>query len=340
LHAGSFHEPLHGLRGVMALWVVAYHIAPGGLGWMKVTSYGYIAVDVFFMLSGYILFGVHGHEFRRPDGRAALRFLALRAWRTWPLHVAAVALSLLVHRAVAGRWPSPARLAESLLMLEMWAAWGIGFNAPAWSLGVEWVGYLAFPAIAWCLVRLPAPAAALALAAVLAATILALGLGFGALSVMTGTGALTRMAGGFVAGALLAVLVAPRRDAGAPADFGFGLAALAIAAWLLVLPDYAVLPLLLAIVWLTAAPGRWVGALLSHPVALFLGRISFALYIAHFPLIKLLEGYRPSGRGLAALGFSGLVAAICLAAAWLLCRFVEEPMRRVGRRRWQAGAAR
>jgi peptidoglycan/LPS O-acetylase OafA/YrhL len=119
------HLPaLDGLRGFAALAVVLFHYHVPGFGW------GWLSVDVFFALSGYVL----SHVYRA--GIEPREFLRARFARTIPTHlVATSALGLTV--LAIGRWPDEnfGTLAASLLLIG-------AINPPIWSLAVEWVIYI------------------------------------------------------------------------------------------------------------------------------------------------------------------------------------------------------
>ena len=101
----QFVPALHGLRGLMALWVVSYHTTPTGLGPLHVTNYGYLAVDVFFILSGYVLMQAHAARFGRPTWAATRLFWRRRWWRIYPLCLVSVVLSIALFNALHDAWP-------------------------------------------------------------------------------------------------------------------------------------------------------------------------------------------------------------------------------------------
>ena len=137
---------LTSLRGVCAFAVLMAHCT-----WFPV---GGRAVDVFFVLSGYVL---TWGQMRRPRGPAA--FWLARLVRTAPTHIVA---TLLVGVAIiAAGSDTPLRLAANLGLLPIFADPHLPINPPTWSLAVEWLCYLAFPVAFTAIVR--APIAALAL---------------------------------------------------------------------------------------------------------------------------------------------------------------------------------
>ena len=101
------------------------------------------------------------------------------------------------------------------------------------------------------------------------------------------------------------------------------------------LPGAFAVPFLIALTHCVARPGPWVSWILSHRSMLFLGKISFSLYLSHFIVMKAMRAIFAPGREWgsfadAAASLAGLPLAIGL--AWLLCVWIEEPSRRMGRR--------
>ncbi len=138
------------LRGVAATLVVLFHLHaaavveghdPGLLRWFVG---GEVGVDVFFVLSGFVIF--HAVEGRRDMG--ALRFLRQRFWRIVPPYWAVLALTLLAlagHAALQGdwsEWPGLRRIVVSALLLPLPEQ----VIAVAWTLTVEGMFYLVFAA--------------------------------------------------------------------------------------------------------------------------------------------------------------------------------------------------
>ncbi|OHV77124.1 acyltransferase [Rhizobium sp. LCM 4573] len=84
---------LDGLRGLLALSVLLSHIAGGITGWTSDRLFrgAFLAVDLFFVLSGFVLARVLVSE------KYGLKsFFWMRFWRLWPLHMATILLSLIV----------------------------------------------------------------------------------------------------------------------------------------------------------------------------------------------------------------------------------------------------
>lgn len=119
---------LDALRGIAALCIVYYHLTinPDGL-----TSKGYLAVDFFLMLSGYVMARTYERKFF--EGLSPARFFLARYKRLWPV----MALGTLIGIAVASGRPI-AGVICGLLLIPM-AGFGpsFPFNNPAWSTSVE-----------------------------------------------------------------------------------------------------------------------------------------------------------------------------------------------------------
>lgn len=135
--AGRRYETLDGLRGVAAVGVMLYHIGSWtGRPW--VVAHGYLAVDFFFCLSGFVLAHAYG---RREIGW--LGFMRQRLVRLWPL----IALTMLAGATVIiqHRERVPGWLGLGLLMIPRVWVDETGFsplfplNPPTWSLFFELV---------------------------------------------------------------------------------------------------------------------------------------------------------------------------------------------------------
>lgn len=170
------------LRFLAALWVVLFTAWPYlDIGFVPVAvTKGYLGVEVFFVLSGFILSHVYLEAAGR--GRAAgfsyRGFLWARVARVYPLHLVTLAgmIALGVGATVAGL-----AVSESLLdwrslpaHLTLTHAWGLAssaaFNHPSWSISAEWFAYLSFPAfafLAWRMRERPVLATALTAAGAL-----------------------------------------------------------------------------------------------------------------------------------------------------------------------------
>jgi peptidoglycan/LPS O-acetylase OafA/YrhL len=155
-------RPLTSLRFFAAMWVVAFHYWPNLAAVMPpLVAKGYLGVELFFVLSGFILCHVYLDAVADGGFRYG-SFLWARLARIYPLHLAtlfgigAMALAALA----AGRVIDPNILSWSSLPANflLVQAWGFapqaGWNHPSWSISAEWFAYLTFPLTAWAALRL------------------------------------------------------------------------------------------------------------------------------------------------------------------------------------------
>jgi peptidoglycan/LPS O-acetylase OafA/YrhL len=156
-------KPLTSLRWFAAMWVVMFHYWPKlDVGFTPgLVQKGYLGVELFFVLSGFIL----SHVYLEAHGEGRFKysgFLWARLARVYPLHLATLfgVIALGVGATAAGMsidanildWTS---LPANLLMVHAWGfAPEAAFNHPSWSISAEWFAYLCFPAFAWVAWRL------------------------------------------------------------------------------------------------------------------------------------------------------------------------------------------
>ena len=160
---------LTALRGVAALWVFGFHLrlldhglpapAYAGTPAAAVFEHGWTGVDLFFILSGYILATVHP----ALSAADAPRFLVRRAFRLYPLHVAttlALAAGVALASAAGMELSGDGRygwgdLPASLLLVGTFLSEPNRWNSVTWSIGVELVCYALLPAALPALRRVP-----------------------------------------------------------------------------------------------------------------------------------------------------------------------------------------
>lgn len=281
----------------------------------------YLMVDLFFVLSGFILCHVYGHLFRDNFGWAGFRsYIWARFARIYPLHLftllCAVGLYLvIVHHQlplmeIEHRVFDVRALPTSLLLIDAWgmhleATW----NTPSWSISVEWFLYLIFPILITFLYRRgKAGRLQLAVVAWLGLVLLvyllqpmhfalrqpyltefASGWLENSQSVNAITGvALVRGFGGFVLG-MFAYQFYQRKDL--PPWLGKGLLwwmiwAATLALWTkALLPDLIALPLFALLILNTAMLQGRTARLLNTRLLRFLGDISYSIYLVHILIL-------------------------------------------------------
>ncbi|SFO94623.1 Peptidoglycan/LPS O-acetylase OafA/YrhL, contains acyltransferase and SGNH-hydrolase domains [Geodermatophilus dictyosporus] len=365
---------LTGLRFVAATWVVLLHFEPYAGAYLDqlpllraIVSAGWTGVELFFVLSGFVLTLNYADRMgRRLRVRATLEFALNRFARVWPAWAAVtVLMGAWIWAVRAAGWSSDVvvphppvdvrSVLEQLTMTQMWGRQdlpGASFVLPGWSISAEWAAYLAFPLVVFVLFRLrrlPATVLlALSVAAMAPLFLIAVNEGRSDLDQHWGL----RIACGFTAGALAALAVrrtrrTPRTDALAPVLTWVAVVLIVAGAlwaswrqagdWGHKYSGVVVVlfPLLVVGLSLTdRGPARW----LSSDTCVYGGKISYALYLVHFVVLDVTITclWQDESRGQTtaelALAVPALVVGSFVAAA-ALHHGVEEPARRLLLRR-------
>lgn len=157
----AYIDSLTPLRGIAAVWVVVYHfdefifrlIDPARSG---ILANGYLWVDFFFLLSGFIICHVYGTRLAGDSRRDELwPYVKARFARLYPLHLFTLLLMIVLwYSAVAldptlgssipeGLSMSPSAIPVHALMLNAHGLTrDLSWNMPSWSIGAEWWTYL------------------------------------------------------------------------------------------------------------------------------------------------------------------------------------------------------
>lgn len=351
--AGRAELPaLTGLRAVAAAWVTAWHASDLTAGPRFPFNHGYLGVDLFFILSGFIIAYVYWRDFAQFSPRLYARFIALRLARLWPAHVAILALftALMLRTYWRAGWPVPQDLEwEVVAQLLLVHNWGvvhtpITINLPAWSISAEFLAYLLFPLYVLVFARLRSTRALLfsiPLAVLVCGLLITVLLRWHLVD--TGPVANIRVVCEFAVGVALFRLWERVRLSSLLATFiACGALALIFLIAALTPPrhglDYVIV-LLLAPLIFAIAQGGLLARLLSSRIAVYLGEISYSTYLGHALVIGIVEAVlRRLGDSVPRSGYAGwslllLTIAFSFAAGALLFHVVEKPMRLWLRRR-------
>jgi peptidoglycan/LPS O-acetylase OafA/YrhL len=296
-------DALTGIRGLAAWFVMLFHVAPFftkslPTGMLSLMSKGNLAVDLFFILSGFVMWLTYAEQFER-DGLKALRpFLVRRIARIYPLHfvmlVATFIFAMLV--VVAGK-PLPDQypmnaLPYHLLLIQNWGFTDrLAWNNPAWSISTEFAAYILLPFVAVFLLRFKFSISTcvggiLGLAALMSAFFHWFGystLGEGFINL-----GLARCLIEFFCGVLLCMIWTQRKP-----GFEFrllsgsiGIALISLILWQRgTWSETFAVPILFAnLVYCLAATSDWKWNPLSSRFAVHIGDISYSIYLVHFLL--------------------------------------------------------
>nr|WP_255537951.1 acyltransferase [Polynucleobacter sp. 15G-AUS-farblos] len=138
---------MESIRGLAALLVVLFH-APGwntGKEYIGIIQKGYLMVDLFFVISGFLIYKAYGLHLK--TGASVWRFQFLRWARLYPVHLIFLLFFL---GAVATPWQEmKTAFFEHLFLVQAIGPTGnaITLNYPAWSISVEFYTYLLFALI-------------------------------------------------------------------------------------------------------------------------------------------------------------------------------------------------
>lgn len=339
---------LTGIRGIAAVWVLCFHAQlvceeyfGFKMAWMPFGD-GWSGVDLFFVLSGFILMHAHAADFQTLGGQQILRFARARFLRVYPVSFAVLLLigtSLLVpgfadwYRSLNPGNFSFAAFAQTAALATRWFLPPVGdFNQPTWSLSVEILGYAAFPLIALVLNRIRwsffhAAIVGLALLALLGAQFVR---GTLLINDIGQNGAFARMICCFVAGAAASrIPISNDRFAALLAWFCL---TLIVAGGLI----EAALPLRPALfTGLIAALAQRHGLLselMSSRPIVYLGKISFPLYLIHVTPLLLVVHLTSAQSPTAKTGALLLAIALSIAGAVAVHHLIERPVHEYGRR--------
>lgn len=366
---------IEGLRAYLAFWVVFDHIlAAGGYGLsqlgglLRIIRSGWYAVDVFIIISGFVIFYLLDHH-----KESYKTFITRRFFRLWPLFIflfaVGIPVSLLTLSNVQTLGPlfPDAQIGDGQAMarLDTWwenIGWHVAlhvpmlhgvvpesvlpfapsaFLGPAWSISLEWQFYLIAPFVFAFLTSRSKSAVTITCAASVLLFMLSPKLPevqFGAFLPMHVEffflGGLSYFAFKWIHKTPVPVPLLP-----------IGIA-LATFLYVISVKELAIIPISLWIVFFTLlcdlqnpAPAtytRWIGWVFDNPVSLYLGKISYSIYLSHSLVIVisqwlLLKYFASLSQKAHLLGLGVSTCILTLIVSHLLYRFIEIPGMRIGK---------
>ena len=353
----EYYKPLDAIRGFLALAVVFYHARWGGfLSTNAFAENGYLAVDVFFCLSGFLMFILYRSMSSREDVKS---FMIKRFARLYPLHLFTLFGMLLytLARLIAYKsglpvlgpdeavpFTSGAHETFGSLLSNLTLTQGLGvhdklsFNGPSWSISTEFYTYIVF---ATGVVALPIKKA-WHLAVIIAATaVIYFGLSLlrPNLDVTYDLGFLRCLAG-FGAGiTAAAVFKSTRSFFAARSKSSATLIELSIVvifiAWFCTAKGAATFfaaPIMILLILTFANDRGWASDFMNLPIFQYLGKVSYSVYLNHSLVLVCLDmviSRLPGGRE-ALSSFAGdmlsvVYLALVLISSHITYHLIEKP---------------
>jgi len=142
------------LRGIAAIWVIFFHFNGVFIQFVNpqksmILAKGYVMVDLFFILSGFIISHVYQESFQQGLSAGNFRrFAVARFARVYPLHLFTLILLILLI-GLSGGWniiDAPSAIPTNLLLIHSFGIHKVfTWNVPSWSISAEWWAYMVFP---------------------------------------------------------------------------------------------------------------------------------------------------------------------------------------------------
>lgn len=144
-------KSLTGIRGIAAVLVVFYHLLHHSVS-ITFLQNGYLSVDLFFILSGFIMMYVHKSDFEEGvTVNKYVSFIGSRIVRVWPAYILWLSLNIILlfkHNNA----PSMIQTFANFFMIQNWML-SKSIVGTGWSLSVEFFVYFFFPIICFIFSR-------------------------------------------------------------------------------------------------------------------------------------------------------------------------------------------
>jgi peptidoglycan/LPS O-acetylase OafA/YrhL len=290
------------IRGIAALLVVAYHLQYSAnlLPFETATTFfrrSYLFVDLFFILSGFVISYVNIADEARPfNAEQTRRFIIKRLMRLYPLvlfclgylfvfRVGLSAIYLMFSHAPPFAWDgrSWTILLTQLTLTNAWLPDPDDWNVPSWSISAEMFAYAMFPILLWCRAMRPVVTACICAAVIL---------GFyqgaarhGTLDIIGGWAPLRCLAGFMLGMALyLGRMQIDRLTSPVLSLFQIASVIGVVACLTLPVSDIVVIPAFVLLVGMTWRDRGILPRLIDGRIFNYLGRLSYSIYLNHVAL--------------------------------------------------------
>ncbi|AZB10548.1 acyltransferase [Chryseobacterium sp. G0162] len=142
-------KSLTGLRGIVALWVTFFHFSHFKTDLIQtVVKKGYVAVDIFFVLSAFLLAISYADKFKTLNFSAVQKFYKKRVNRIYPVYIVSV-----IFIALFLIETSKTKFLVNAALLQCFFNPNYSLGTVYWSLSTEWICYLIFPFLLFFIVR-------------------------------------------------------------------------------------------------------------------------------------------------------------------------------------------
>jgi peptidoglycan/LPS O-acetylase OafA/YrhL len=348
----SLLHPLTALRFFAAILIVlhhAYHVFGAQFAPTSLTLDQ--GVSFFFVLSGFIL----AYNYPTLNSRESVwMFYAARFARVWPVHIATILVTLAV-----SKWPPASHIVLNVLLLQSWVPYKDFFftlNAVSWSLSVELFFYLSFPLLIWRWKEYWHWKVLIAL--LMALSMIFIGnyfqlpswqntttdIGLDAVAYINPLARLFEFVLGICTASIYRYIsqinLEWNRVQATMAEIGIVLLAVLTlrfcnvinaTQWIgragaLYVSHQGGLFVWAALILIFAFERGWISKMLSLPVAVRLGEISFSLYMIHTMVLSRFESYTKPLQTYPALSFFCYLA-VCLAISYATFIGIEQPVR-------------
>lgn len=334
--AKRFYPEIQGLRAISIIAVILFHFGVG------VLPGGYIGVDIFFVISGFVITRMIAGELERGTFSVA-RFYKNRVVRLLPnlflMIAASAAISYLVLKPYDFMQYAKSLQFSAIYLTNMVFARQQGYFdlsgdvkplLHTWSLSIEEQFYLVFPVLLILLYRLRAHRVAVLVLIALAS----LWIRFAYIQQQLPSEGFFSFAGRvweFVAGALVALMPAALKDR-LSGNEALSLAGLALVAASLLFLDEGLpysgmlllVPCLATALLIACGSGTRAGHWLGGKTLVFIGGLSYSLYLWHWPLIV---WFHNTDHGLGRIAEVSLLMLLTALVSYVAWRYVEEPFR-------------
>ncbi|PWY54052.1 hypothetical protein DGG96_19040 [Legionella qingyii] len=350
---------LTGIRGFAALWVLLHHALssyPFLSNHIFINNFihkGWLGVDLFFILSGFIISYVHQDEFKTFHLYRFKNFLLLRLSRIYPTHLTTL-LSLIP--IVCGsrflfQYHSPFdqfSLSKFFYSFFLLNGWGFnasdGWNIPSWSVSSEWFAYLCFPFIAFFLGKLKSAKSHLVLIACVYLVLfyLAIILNDANQFMLSWNLTLIRVSSEFLVGCCLFNInrqSAPSYTADYMVLISFISMVILCILSIASIFDGVIIIMFTFLVYGLSKTGPITTKLFANRTMLYLGKISYSIYLTHYIILMIFNQITKN-----IIGQPGLILqvtlflsyiALTIIFAHLLYNLIEEPIRSAAKRKLQ-----